>query len=234
MPVAVVQTKTATISTSTATHPVTFNASVSVGNWVVIIWRQGTANRSPGTPVPSAGTWSGVQDFLASNGTNAGRIYCFSAQQTGSGTDTYTITLTGSNAGTGVIQAYELSGVDATTPRGSSGTQTPASSTSWKVIATPGITLTDGDLIIGAGGENNANWGTLTTPSGFTTRLNTNTSPATSTWVGENATAGSGIEGSATITNSRVVYSGYQVFLQSGGGGGGSAAKNLLLLGVGA
>jgi hypothetical protein len=52
--------------------------------------------------------------------------------------------------------------------------------------------------------------------------------------VGDNATAGSGIEGSATITISRVVYSGYQVFLQSGGGGGGSAAKNLLLLGVGA
>ena len=220
MPVAVVQTKTATISTSNATHPVTFNANVTPGSWVVIFWRQGTANRTPGIPVPSAGTWSGVQDFLASNGTTSGRVYCWSAQHTGTATDTYTITLAGSNAGTGVIQAFELSGVDATgTPRGAGGTQfTGTSGTSWNVVPSPGVTLTSGDIILGAAAENLSGWGTLTAPSGFTTAFSANTGPATSAWIGHNLTTGT-ITGPFTISTSRAVYTGYQIYLQSGGGG---------------
>ena len=219
MPISIVQTKNATISSATGSHVVTFNSQVTVGNWVVIAWRQGTNNRTPGVPVPSAGTWSGSQDFLASNGTSNSRIYQWSAQHTGAATDTYTITIAGSNTAVGVIQAWELSGVDTSgTPRGGSGTQNLASSSSWNLIASPGVTLASGDIIIGAAGEAAAGWGTLTAPSGFTTRFSSALSPATSTWMGDNLTAGSGITGAASTTIARAVYTGYQIYLQASSG----------------
>lgn len=214
MPIAIVQQKNQTISSLTNSHAVTFPANVTVGNWVVIIWRQGTNNRTPGVPAPSAGTWSGVQDFLASAGTTNYRVYCWSAQQTVAATDTYTISISGGLTSTGGIQAYELSGVDVSgTPRGSGATQSLASSTSWNLIASPGITLNSGDIIIGAASESNSGWGTLTAPSGFTTRVSSTSSPYTSTWIGDNLTAGSGITGAASTTTSRAVYTGYQVYL---------------------
>jgi len=231
MAVGIVQTKNVTVSSLTTSHVLTFNSSVTVGNWVVIAWRQGTNNRTPGVPAPSAGTWSGSQDFLASNGTTNARIYCWSAQHTGTATDTYTITIGGSNTAVGVIQGWELSGVDASgTPRGGSGTQSLASSSSWNLIASPGVDLASGDIIIGAAGEANAGWGTLTAPSGFTSRFSSATSPATSTWMGDNLTAGTGITGAASTTIARAVYTGYQIYKQPAAV---SAAKNLLLLGVG-
>lgn len=233
MAIAIVQTKNQTISSLTSSHPVTFPANVTVGNWVVIIWRQGTNNRTPGVPAPSAGTWSGVQDFLASAGTTNYRVYCWSAQQTVAATDTYTISISGGLTSIGAIVAYELSGVDVSgTPRGSGATQTLGSSTSWNLIASPGITLNSGDIIIGAASESNSGWGTLTAPSGFTTRVSSTSSPYTSTWIGDNLTAGSGITGAASTTTPRAVYTGYQVYLQAGSAAA-STGQHLLTLGVG-
>jgi hypothetical protein len=215
----IVQTKVQAITSSSNSHQVQFAAPVTLGNWVVIIWRQFTTGRTPGVPSPAAGTWSGVQDFLATPGGTSGRIYCWSAQQTGAATDTYTITISGGLTGLGGIVAYELSGVDVTgTPRGASGTQTLSSTTSWKLIASPGISLTSGDVIIGAAGVDAASWGTLTAPSGFDTEHSSTVSPWTSTWVGDRTTAGSGITGAASNTTSRVIYTGYQVYLQASSG----------------
>lgn len=228
MAIAIVQTKVQATGTAASTNVVQFAANVTVGNWVVILWRQGTNSRAPGVPVPSAGTWSGVQDFLSSTGGTTGRIYCWSAQQTGSATDTYTITIASSLTSTGGIVAYELSGVDTGgTPRGGSGTQSLATTTSWNLIASPGITLDSGDIIIGAAGADTVSWGTLTSPSGFTTDQSSVTAPWTSTWIGDSLTAGSGITGAASNTTSRPIYTGYQVYKTAAAAGGQPYAKRL-------
>ncbi len=236
MAVAIVQTKVQTTSTAATTNQLQFDSNVTVGNWVVIIWRQGSGNRSPGIPVPSAGTWSGVQDFLTTNAATESRIYCWSAQQTGSATNTYTTTIASSLTSAGVMVGYELSGVDTGgTPRGSGATQNLTTTTSWNLIASPGATLPSGGILIGAAGTTvlSVSWGTLTSPSGFTTRQNVNSGTGFSHWVGDNLTAGSNITGAASNTTSRAIVTGYKIYLEAAAGGG-SAAKNLLLLGVGA
>lgn len=219
MAVAVVQTKVQAISSLTNSHQVQFPANVTVGNWVVIIWRQGTANRTPGIPSPAAGTWSGSQDFLTGPGGTTGRIYCWSAQQTGSATDTYTITISGGLTSVGGIVAFELSGVDTGgAPRGGNGTQTLSSTNSWNLIASPGVNLSSGDFIIAAAGTDATSWGTLTPPSGFDTEQSSNISPWQSTWVGDRATAGTGITGAASNTINRAIYTGYQIYKQASSG----------------
>lgn len=222
MAVAIVQSKAQSTGTAATTNQLQFDSNVTVGNWVVIIWRQGTDNRAPGIPAPGAGTWSGVQDFLATPGGTVSRIYCWSAQQTGSATNTYTTTIAGGLSSTGVMVGYELSGVDTGgTPRGGSGTQSLGSTTSWNLIASPGVTLPSGGIIIGAAGTAiNASWGTLTTPSGFATVQNSNTAPGNSVWVGDNLTAGSGITGAASNTTSRAIITGYQIYLEQAAAGG--------------
>ena len=222
MAVAIVQSKAQSTGTAATTNQLQFDSNVTVGNWVVIIWRQGTDNRAPGIPAPGAGTWSGVQDFLATPGGTVSRIYCWSAQQTGSATNTYTTTIAGGLSSTGVMVGYELSGVDTGgTPRGGSGTQSLASTTSWNLIASPGVTLPSGGIIIGAAGTAiNASWGTLTTPSGFATVQNSNTAPGNSVWVGDNLTAGSGITGAASNTTNRAIITGYQIYLEQAAAGG--------------
>lgn len=222
MAVAIVQSKAQSTGTAATTNQLQFDSNVTVGNWVVIIWRQGTDNRAPGIPAPGAGTWSGVQDFLATPGGTVSRIYCWSAQQTGSATNTYTTTIAGGLSSTGVMVGYELSGVDTGgTPRGGTATQSLATTTSWNLIASPGVTLPSGGIIIGAAGTAiNASWGTLTTPSGFATVQNSNTAPGNSVWVGDNLTAGSGITGAASNTTSRAIVTGYQIYLEQAAGGG--------------
>jgi hypothetical protein len=131
---------------------------------------------------------------------------------------------------------YELSGVDTGgTPRGSGATQNLTTTTSWNLIASPGATLPSGGILIGAAGTTvlSVSWGTLTSPSGFTTRQNVNSGTGFSHWVGDNLTAGSNITGAASNTTSRAIVTGYKIYLEAAAGGG-SAAKNLLLLGVGA
>lgn len=229
MAVAIVQSKAQSTGTAATTNQLQFDSNVTVGNWVVIIWRQGTDNRAPGIPAPGAGTWSGVQDFLATPGGTVSRIYCWSAQQTGSATNTYTTTIAGGLSSTGVMVGYELSGVDTGgTPRGGTATQSLATTTSWNLIASPGATLPSGGIIIGAAGTAiNASWGTLTTPSGFATVQNSNTAPGNSVWVGDNLTAGSGITGAASNTTSRAIVTGYQIYLEEAAAGGQPYAKRL-------
>lgn len=223
MAITVVQTKAQSTGTAATTNVVQFPANVTVGNWVVITWRQGTDNRSPGVPSPSAGTWSGVQDFLATPGGTVSRIYGWSAQHTGTATDTYTITIAGGLSSTGVIVAYELAGVDVSgTPRGNTGTQSLSTTTTWNLIASPGETIPTGGILIGvAGTAINASWGTLTTPSGFTTEQSSNTAPGNSFWGGYNLTAGSGVTGAASNTTSRAIVTGYQIYLEAPAAGGG-------------
>ena len=230
MAVAIVQTKVQTTSTAATTNQLQFDSNVTVGNWVVIIWRQGSGNRSPGIPVPSAGTWSGVQDFLTTNAATESRIYCWSAQQTGSATNTYTTTIASSLTSTGVMIGYELSGVDTGgTPRGSGATQNLTTTTSWNLIASPGVTLPSGGILIGAAGTTllGVSWGTLTSPSGFTTRQNVNSGTANSHWVGDNLTAGTNITGAASNTTSRAIVTGYQIYLEEAAAGGQPYAKRL-------
>lgn len=219
MPIVVEKVKVQPITSLSNSHQVQFSGNVAVGNWVVIVWKQGTSNRTPGVPSPAAGTWSGTQDFLASPGGTTGRIYCWSAQQTGSATDTYTITISGGLTSIGGIVAYELSGVDAGgTPRGGSATQLLSSTSSWNLIASPGITLDSGDIIIGAAGTDQTSWGTLIAPSGFDTDQSSNASPWVSTWVGDRTTPGTGITGAASNSTPRAIYTGYQVYRQASSG----------------
>lgn len=235
MPVSVVQTKTTPVSSLTGTHTLVFDSSVAVGNWVVILWRRGTNGRTPGVPSPNAGTWNGVQDYFATSGsTNIGDFWQWSAQHTGTATDTYTITINGSLTSLGAIVGWELSGVDASgTPRGDTGTQSLASATSFNLIGGSGVTLASGDILIGAASTLNSSWGTLTAPSDFSTRLSNNSTSGTiSTWAGDRVTAGTGITAGASITIGRAVTTGYAVYKQTSGGD--VAAKTLLLLGVGA
>jgi len=226
--VAIVQTKVQTTSTAATTNQLQFDSNVTVGNWVVIIWRQGSGNRTPGVPVPNAGTWSGVQDFLTTNAATDSRIYCWSAQQTGSATSTYTTTIASSLTSAGVMIGYELSGVDTGgTPRGSGATQNLTTTTSWNLIASPGVTLPSGGILIGAAGTTllGVSWGTLTSPSGFTTRQNVNSGTANSHWVGDNLTAGSNITGAASNTTSRAIVTGYQIYLEAAAAEGQPYAK---------
>jgi hypothetical protein len=64
-------------------------------------------------------------------------------------------------------------------------------------------------------------WGTLTSPSGFTTRQNVNSGTANSHWVGDNLTAGSNITGAASNTTSRAIVTGYQIYLEESAAAGG-------------
>ena len=231
MPVAIVQTKAQITSTAATTNQLQFDSNVTVGNWVVIMWRQGTNSRTPGIPAPGAGTWSGVQDFSTSNtGASDSRIFCWSAQQTGSATNTYTTTISGGLTSAGVMVGWELSGVDTGgTPRGGSGTQSLATTTSWNLIASPGVTLPSGGVIIGAAGTTliGVSWGTLTSPSGFATRQSANSGTAFSNWFGDNMTAGSGITGAASNVTSRAIVTGYQIYLEAPAAGGQPYAKRL-------
>lgn len=235
MGIAVVQQKSQLITSATATHTVTFASNVTPGNWIVIVWRQGTDNRTPGTPTAGAGSFSPTLDFTTNSGNTVNRVYCWSGQHTGTATDTFQIAISGGSTSIGGFQIYELSGVDVSgTPRGGSATQSLSAGTSGNLIASPGIDLTADDFVVGVLAESKAGWGTLTAPAGFTTRLNNNSSGAViSTWVGDRTTSGTGITGAWTITSSRAVFTGYQVYLQAPGGGGGSTAGNLLTLGVG-
>jgi len=228
--VAIVQTKVQTTSTAATTNQLQFDSNVTVGNWVVLIWRQGSGNRTPGIPVAAAGTWSGVQDFVTTNAATDSRIYCWSAQQTGSATNTYTTTIASSLSSAGVLIGYELSGIDTGgTPRGSGGTQNLTTTTSWNLIASPGVTLPSGGIIIGAAGSSllGVSWGTLTSPSGFSTRQNANSGTGASHWVGDNLTAGSGITGAASNTTNRAIVTGYQIYLEAAAAGGQPYAKRL-------
>ena len=201
MPISLTQSKTAAITTLTSTHTLTFDTSVTVGSWVVIVWRAGTANRTPSVPSPGAGTWSGIQDFAAGAANSLGRVFCWSAQHTVSGTQTFTITLTG-GTGVGTLAGYELSGVDVSgTPRGGSATQSLASSTSWNLIASPGITVNSGEFVVGGASEANNGWGTLTPPSGFSTSISSSSGTGqTSVWLGYRSTAGTNVTGAASTT----------------------------------
>jgi hypothetical protein len=171
-----------------------------------------------------------VQDFVTTNAAADSRIYCWSAQQTGSATNTYTTTIASSLSSAGVLIGYELSGVDAGgTPRGSGATQNLTTTTSWNLIASPGVTLPSGGIIIGAAGSTllGVSWGTLTSPSGFSTRQNVNSGTGFSHWVGDNLTAGSGITGAASNTTSRAIVTGYQIYLEAAAAGGQPYAKRL-------
>jgi hypothetical protein len=233
MPITLTQSKTAAITTLTSTHTLTFDASVAVGSWVVIVWRAGTANRTPSVPSPGAGTWSGAQDFTAGAVNTLGRVFCWSAQHTVSATATFTITLTG-GTGYGTLAGYELAGVDVSgTPRGGSATQSLASSSSWNLIASPGITINSGEFFVGGASDPGSGWGTLTAPSGFTTSISSSSGTGQiSVWLGYRSTSGTGVTGAASTTVARATVNGYQVYLPEPAGG--STAKNLLLLGVGA
>jgi len=222
MPITVVQSKVALITSASNTHQLKFDANVTPGNWIVFVWRRGTSSRTPGVPAPSAGTWSGSQDYLAWNGSTAsvGDVYQWSGQHTGTATDTYTITIASSQTSIGAIVGYELSGVDVSgTPRGGSGTQVLSSSASFNLIASPGITLNSGDIIIGAATAISS-WSTLTAPSGFSTELlNMSTGGITSTCIGSRTTSGTGITGGATSGIARANLTGYMVYLQDPGSG---------------
>jgi hypothetical protein len=229
VPITITQSKTAFITSASTSHPVTFDSPTTVGSWVVIVWRQGTDNRTPSVPVPSAGTWSGQQDWLATTGSNiAGRLFCWSAQQTGSGTATYTITVSAATA-TGSISAYELAGVDVSgTPRGGSGTQSLTTATSHNVIASPGIDLSSGNIVVAGAATNSTSWGTLTAPSNFSSDIATNTTTGSiSTWIGQRTASGTGITAQLSITTTRPVVTGYQVYLQEPAAGGQPFAKRL-------
>jgi hypothetical protein len=235
--ISVRQSKVQPITSATTSHQIVLDQSVLDGSWMVFLWRQGTDNRTPSVPSATSGTFSGTQDFLATTGTNiAGRVFCWSGQQSGSGNTTYTITVSAASS-TGSIVAYELTGVDVSgTPRGGGGTRSLASATSHDVIASPGVDLSSGDIIVAAAATNSTSWGTLTAPSNFSSEVATNTTTGSiSTWIGQRTSAANGIVANLSITTSRAIVCGHQVYKQSGGGGGGNAgAGNLLLLGVGA
>ena len=207
MPISVVQTAIFPITTAKNNWDVTFSAPITSGNVVAIIARLSTSNRTIGTPTGGGGTFSSV---IANNATLWGGLQIWSKVEPNAGVTVYNVAIASLLTAVGSITGYELSGADGATAT-ASGTGVQATTTTSPRMLDTGLDIPTGGIMIGGMGTtttSNVSWGTMTAaPTNFIPQINSNTGVGQgSHFIGYRTAAGTGVQGTATVTTARAVY----------------------------
>ena len=219
MAVSVVQELELVVPTATGTWNFAFNSSVTPGNVVVIAARMGTNNRVPTTPTGGGGTFALIQSI---GGTALGNLRLWSVLESNSGNTTYPITINNNlgaaSTGVGVMQGWELAGCDSATPT-ASGTGTQATTTSPRMLDT-GIDIASGGIMVGGiSTQGDLSVGAWTTPSNFTLAYQSVSAPGRSVLFAQSLTAGTAIQGVATVNTGRAVWGLAATWIEAAAGG---------------
>jgi hypothetical protein len=206
MAVSVVQELELVVPTATGTWNFAFNSSVTPGNVVVIAARMGTNNRVPTTPTGGGGTFALIESI---GGTSLGNLRLWSVLESNSGNTTYPTTINNNlgaaSTGVGVMQGWELAGCDSATPT-ASGTGTQATTTSPRMLDT-GLDIASGGIMVGGiSTQGDLFGGTWTTPGNFTLAYQSVSAPGRSVLFAQSLTAGTAVQGVATVTTGRAVW----------------------------
>jgi hypothetical protein len=218
MAVSVVQDNEFIVPTATGTWDFAFLSAVTPGNVVVIAARLGTNNRVPTTPTGGGGTFALIQSI---GGTSLGNLRLWSVLESNSGNTNYPITINNNlgaaSTGVGVVQGWELAGCDSATPT-ASGTGTQATTTSPRMLDT-GLDIASGGIMIGGiSTQGNSSVGAWTTPSSFISAYQSVSAPA-SVFFGHSLTAGTAVQGVATVTTGRAVWGLAATWIEAAAGG---------------
>lgn len=233
MPVSVVQESELQQGTASGTWTFNFATAVAQNNVVVLILRLATASRTPNTPT-SSGSATFAQ--VTTSGTGIGGLWMWSATELNTGNTAYQLNFASSLTAAGVLQAYELTGMDAATATSSDASPGQTLGPNPRMTTASGLTIPSGGIMIGAISTAglNASYGTLTDPANFVRDFNTVSGTIGSFFAGSSTTAASGVTGTVTIATQRSCNGLAAVWSQSGGGGGGNTTfRNLLTLGAG-
>ena len=216
MAVSVVQELELVVPTATGTWNFAFGSAVTSGNVVVIAARMGTNNRVPTTPTGGGGTFALIQSI---GGVALGNMRMWSVLEN-TGNTTYPITINNNlgaaSTGVGVVQGWELAGCDSATPT-ASGTGTQATTTSPRMLDT-GLDIASGGIMIGGiSTQGSLSVGAWTTPTNFTLAYQ---SVAASVLFAQSLTAGTAVQGVATMTTGRAVWGLAATWVEAAAGGG--------------
>jgi len=220
MAVSVVQDNEFIVPTATGTWDFAFLSAVTPGNVVVIAARMGTNNRVPTTPTGGGGTFALIQSIGVAA---LGNLRLWSVLESNTGNTTYPITINNNlgagSTGVGVVQGWELAGCDSATPT-ASGTGTQATTTSPRMLDT-GLDIASGGIMIGGistqGDLSVSGW---TTPSNFTSAYQSVSAPGRSVFFGHSLTAGTAVQGVATVNTGRAVWGLAATWIEAAAGGG--------------
>jgi hypothetical protein len=220
MAVSVVQDNEFLVPTATGTWDFAFLSAVTPGNVVVIAARLGTNNRVPTTPTGGGGTFALIQSI---GGTSLGNLRLWSVLESNSGNTNYPITINNNlgaaSTGVGVVQGWELAGCDSATPT-ASGTGTQATTTSPRMLDT-GLDIASGGIMIGGiSTQGSLSVGTWTTPNNFTSAYQSVSVPGASVLFAQSLTAGTAVQGVATVTTGRAVWGLAATWIEAAAGGG--------------
>ena len=219
MAVSVVQDNEFIVPTATGTWDFAFLSAVTPGNVVVIAARMGTNNRVPTTPTGGGGTFALIQSI---GGTALGNLRLWSVLESNSGNTTYPITINNNlgagSTGVGVVQGWELAGCDSATPT-ASGTGTQATTTSPRMLDT-GLDIASGGIMIGGiSTQGDLSVGAWTTPNNFTSAYQSVSAPGRSVLFAQSLTAGTAVQGVATVTTGRAVWGLAATWIEAAAGG---------------
>jgi hypothetical protein len=218
MAVSVVQEMELVVPTATGTWNFAFNSAVTPGNVVVIAARMGTNNRVPTTPTGGGGTFALIESI---GGTSLGNLRLWSVLESDPGNTNYPVTINNNlgaaSTGVGVMQGWELAGCDSATPT-ESGTGTQTTTTSPRMLDT-GLDIASGGIMIGGiSTQGNLSVGAWTTPSSFISAYQS-VSAGASVFFGHSLTAGTAVQGVATVTTGRAVWGLSATWIEAAAGG---------------
>jgi hypothetical protein len=205
MAVSVVQDNEFIVPTATGTWDFAFLSAVTPGNVVVIAARMGTNSRVPTTPTGGGGTFALIQSI---GGSALGNLRLWSVLEN-TGNTNYPITINNNlgaaSTGVGVVQGWELAGCDSATPT-ASGTGTQTTTTSPRMLDT-GLDIAGGGIMIGGiSTQGSVTVDAWTTPSNFISAYQSVSAPGRSVFFGHSLTAGTAVQGVATVTTGRAVW----------------------------
>ena len=218
MAVSVVQELELVVPTATGTWNFAFGSAVTSGNVVVIAARMGTNNRVPTTPTGGGGTFALIQSI---GGVALGNMRMWSVLEN-TGNTTYPITINNNlgaaSTGVGVVQGWELAGCDSATPT-ASGTGTQATTTSPRMLDT-GLDIASGGIMIGGiSTQGSLSVGAWTTPTNFTLAYQSVAVPGLSVLFAQSLTAGTAVQGVATMATGRAVWGLAATWVEAAAGG---------------
>jgi hypothetical protein len=219
MAVSVVQDNEFIVPTATGTWDFAFLSAVTPGNVVVIAARMGTNSRVPTTPTGGGGTFALIQSI---GGSALGNLRLWSVLEN-TGNTNYPITINNNlgaaSTGVGVVQGWELAGCDSATPT-ASGTGTQTTTTSPRMLDT-GLDIAGGGIMIGGiSTQGSVTVDAWTTPSNFISAYQSVSAPGRSVFFGQSLTAGTAVQGVATVTTGRAVWGLAATWIEAAAGGG--------------
>jgi hypothetical protein len=218
MAVSVVQDNEFIVPTATGTWDFAFLSAVTPGNVVVIAARMGTNSRVPTTPTGGGGTFALIQSI---GGSALGNLRLWSVLEN-TGNTNYPITINNNlgaaSTGVGVVQGWELAGCDSATPT-ASGTGTQTTTTSPRMLDT-GLDIAGGGIMIGGiSTQGSVTVDAWTTPSNFISAYQSVSAPGRSVFFGQSLTAGTAVQGVATVTTGRAVWGLAATWIEAAAGG---------------